>query len=147
MGKSPLILLPAVFSMPDGSHVNYTVLGQCQSAPVLTHRFSSALLHLHVAFADCSGHQHPWGSCSAPLWTWLSCFSRVPGASVAVTCVFCPVPEVVRGKLIHHGDVRVFVGSSYRKLMDHEIIQRKKKKKERVRANCTASTTCSSQAA
>lgn len=57
-----------------------------------------------------------------------------PGASVAATCVLCPVPEVVRGKLIHHGDVSVFVGSSYRELMDREIIQRKREKKERVKA-------------
>lgn len=54
-----------------------------------------------------------------------------PGASVAATCAFCPVPVVVRGKLIHRGDASVFVGSSYRKLMDREIIQGKKKERER----------------
>lgn len=37
---------------------------------------------------------------------------------------------IVRGKLTHHGDARVFVGSSYRKLMDREIIRGKKKKGE-----------------
>lgn len=68
VGKPPLILLPAVFSVqwvPDGSHVNHAVLGQGQSGPVLTHWFSSALPHPHAACAGCSGHQHPWGSCSA----------------------------------------------------------------------------------
>lgn len=59
------------------------------------------------------------------------CFPQAPGASVTATCAVCPVPVLEKGKLIHHSDVCVFAGSSYRKLMDHEIIQGMKKEKKR----------------
>lgn len=44
---------------------------------------------------------------------------------MTATYLACLVPVLVRGKLIHHSNVCVFAGSSYRKLMDHEIIQGK----------------------
>lgn len=64
---------------------------------------------------------------------------------MTATYLACLVPVLVRGKLIHHSNVCVFAGSSYRKLMDHEIIQGKRggkpNPKQIVRANCTESTT------
>lgn len=42
-------------------------------------------------------------------------------------CIACLALVLVGGKLIDPGNVCVCVGSSYRKLMDREIIQGKKK--------------------
>lgn len=129
VGKTPLILLPAVFSVqwvPDGSHVNHTVLDSLSvvqsspSGPALC--FLTSLQHvLPVLAISIPGD---------PALDKAELLFLCPGAGVAATCAFCPVPVVVTGKLIHHGDACVFVGSSYRKVMDREIIQGKKKEGE-----------------